>query len=70
MNMTSLAIQGTALYMTIQKKKVLGKFKDECAGVPIAEYIGLRPKPYSILRANEKVTDEKVIKKAKGVKNM
>ena len=49
-------------------KKVLGKFKDECAGVPIAEYIGLRPKLYSILRANEKVTDEKVIKKVKGVK--
>ena len=44
-------------------KKVIGKFKDECAGVPIAEYIGLRPKLYSILRA-----DEQVIKKAKGVK--
>ena len=38
-------------------KKVLGKFKDECAGVPIAEYIGLRPKLYSILRGNEKVPD-------------
>ena len=39
--------------------------KDECAGTPIAEYIGLRSKLYSILRA-----DEQVIKKAKGVKNM
>ena len=37
--------------------------KDECAGTPIAEYIGLRSKLYSILRA-----DEQVIKKAKGVK--
>jgi hypothetical protein len=37
--------------------------KDECAGVPIAEYVGLRPKMYSILKA-----DEKNIKKAKGVK--
>ena len=44
-------------------KKVLGKMKDECAGHPIAEYIGLRPKMYSILEA-----DGKNIKKAKGVK--
>ena len=44
-------------------KKIIGKFKDECSGVAIAEYIGLRPKLYSIMRA-----DEQVIKKAKGVK--
>ena len=44
-------------------KKVLGKMKDECAGTPIAEYVGLRPKMYSILKA-----DEKNIKKVKGVK--
>ena len=37
--------------------------KDECAGVSIAEYIGLRPKLYSVLRL-----DEQLIKKAKGVK--
>ena len=37
--------------------------KDECAGVPIAEYVGLRPKMYSVLRA-----DEQLIKKAKGVR--
>ena len=37
--------------------------KDECAGTPIAEYIGLCPKLYSVLRA-----DEQIIKKAKGVK--
>ena len=36
-----------------QNKKVIGKFKDECSGTPIAEYIGLRPKMYSILRADE-----------------
>ena len=35
--------------------------KDECAGTPIAEYIGLRPKMYSIVKA-----DEQNIKKAKG----
>ena len=44
-------------------KKVLGKMKDECAGDPIAENVGLRRKMYSILRA-----DEKTIRKAKGVK--
>ena len=37
--------------------------KDECAGTTIAEYTGLRPKLYSVLRA-----DEQLIKKAKGVK--
>ena len=46
-----------------QNKKVIGKFKDECSGIPIAEYVGLRPKMYSILRA-----DEQLIKKTKGVK--
>jgi len=46
-----------------KNKKVLGKMKDECAGTPIAEYMGLRPKMYSILKV-----DEKNIKKAKGVK--
>ena len=44
-------------------KKVLGKIKDECPGVPIAENVGLRPKMYSILRA-----DKKTIRTAKGVK--
>ena len=43
-------------------KKVLGKMKDECAGRPIAEYVGLRPKMYSILEACGKN-----LKKAKGV---
>ena len=44
-------------------KKVLGKMKDECAGCPIAEFIGLHPKMYSILEAGGRN-----IKKAKGVK--
>ena len=43
---------------------VLGKMKDECAGTPTAECVCLRPKMYSILKA-----EEKNIKKAKGVKN-
>ena len=48
-----------------QNKKVIGKFKDECSGTPIAEYVGLRPKMYSILRA-----DEQLIKKQKVSRNM
>ena len=44
-------------------KKVVGKMKDECAGRLIAEYVGLRPKMYSILEV-----DGGNIKKAKGVK--
>ena len=31
------------LYSTA-KKEVLGKVKDKCAGTPIAEFVGLRPK--------------------------
>ena len=36
--------------------------KDECEGKPIIEYVGLRPKMYSIM------TDDNNIRKAKGVK--
>ena len=45
-----------------KNKKVLGKFKDECGGVPIKEYVGLRPKMYSVITQTEE------IRKAKGVK--
>ena len=34
-----------------ENAKVLGKFKDELAGVPGAEFVGLRPKMYSLLDA-------------------
>ena len=51
------------LLHNVENKKVVGKMTDECAGRPIAEYIGLRPKMYSILEANGDNT-----KKAKGVK--
>ena len=36
------------LHSTVNKK-VLGKMKDECAGIPISEYVGLRSKMYSIM---------------------
>ena len=45
-----------------RNKKVLGKMKDEYNGRPIAEFVGLRPKMYSILEA-----DGHEKKKAKGI---
>ena len=46
-----------------ENKKVIGKFKDETAGVPIKEFIGLKSKMYSISLDNGENS-----KKAKGVK--
>ena len=45
-------------------KKVIGKFKDEVAGIPINEFIGLRSKIYSYLKdTNECGRTAKGIKK-------
>ena len=48
---------------TGKNKKVIGLFKDECGGVPITEFVGLKPKSYSF-----ETSDGKVEKKCKGVK--
>lgn len=45
-------------------KKVLGKFKDEMNGKIIKEFVGLRSKLYAIKPDD----DDKIIKKAKGIK--
>ena len=37
-----------------ENKKVIGKMKDEAAGIPIVEFIGLRSKMYSYMKDNEK----------------
>ncbi|GET63510.1 hypothetical protein RIR_jg28804.t2 [Rhizophagus irregularis DAOM 181602=DAOM 197198] len=48
--------------------KIPGKFKDECNGAVITEFIGLRPKMYSILKVGDETTNPKHgIRKAKGV---
>ena len=46
-----------------ENKKVIGKFKDEAAGVPIYEFVGLRSKMYSYVKK-----DSKGGKTAKGIK--
>jgi len=47
-----------------EKKKVLNKMKDKCAGRVIAEAVAIWPKMYLIIEEKEN------IKKAKGVKKM
>ena len=40
-------------YFDKTNKKVIGKFKDEAAGVPICEFVGLRSKMYSSIKDNQ-----------------
>ena len=40
-------------YFDKTNKKVIGKFKDEAAGVPICEFVGLRSKMYSYMKDNK-----------------
>ena len=48
-----------------KNKKVIGKFKDETAGLPITEWVGLRAKMYSM-----KLMDGKEKKTGKGIKKI
>ena len=50
-------------YFDNTNKKVIGKFKDEAAGVPICEFVGLPSKMYSYMKDNQKGG-----KTAKGIK--
>ena len=50
-------------YFDKTNKKVIGKFKDEAAGVPVCEFVGLRSKMYSYIKDNQKGE-----KTAKGIK--
>ena len=50
---------------SMRNKKVLGKMKDETHGIPITEFVGLRPKMYSLLYAEDGREVEK--KTAKGI---
>ena len=44
-------------------KKVIGKFKDEAAGIPVTEFVGLRSKMYSYILDNKQTK-----RTAKGIK--
>ena len=44
-------------------KKVLGKMKDECKGIPISEYVGLRSKMYSVMTEGKSKNRIEKIKK-------
>ena len=50
-------------FFDCSNKKVIGKFKDEAAGIPIVEFVGLRSKMYSYMKDNEKGS-----RTAKGIK--
>ena len=50
-------------YFNKTNKKVIGKFKDESAGIPITEFVGLRSKMYSYVKDNEQT-----VQTAKGIK--
>ena len=52
-----------SLFFNNINEKVIGKFKDETAGIPIIEFIGLRSKRYSYMK-----DDMKGGKTAKGIK--
>ena len=54
----------TSAYYDETNKKVLGKFKDECDGKPPCEFIGLRPKMYSLKVGSKEKKTGKGIKKA------
>ena len=62
---TSEYAQNHPLY-SLTNKKVLDKMKDETHGIPIQEFVGLRPKMYSILYTENNKQVEK--KTAKGIK--
>ena len=52
-------------YFNKTNKKIIGKFKDEAAGVPVVEFVGLRSKMYSYVKDNQKGG-----KTAKGIKKI
>ncbi|CAB4020348.1 Hypothetical predicted protein, partial [Paramuricea clavata] len=65
--LSSKYAQGHPLY-SIRNKKVLRKMKDETHGIPIQEFIGLRPKMYSMPYIETNKLVEK--KTAKGIKEV
>ena len=57
----------TSPYFDNKNNKVIGKFKDEAAGNPIVEFVGLRPKMYSFLVLDSATQELKGKHRAKGI---
>ena len=53
----------TSPYFDGSNKKVIGKFKCETKGMPIIEFVGLRPKMYSYLYQNSPKPEATIIEK-------
>ena len=51
-------------YRDDTNKKVLGKFKDECDGKSPSEFVGLRPKMYSLKIGSQETKTAKGVKRA------
>eukprot|EP01052_Picozoa_sp_SAG31_P049161 SAG31_NODE_10634_length_1114_cov_2.899507_1_plen_154_part_00 len=47
-DMSNFDHPATKHFYDMSNKKVVGKFKDETDGMPMREYVGLRPKMYSL----------------------
>ena len=50
-------------YFDTTNKKVIGKFKDEAASVPVTEFIGLRSKMYSNIKEDQLKVSKKILSK-------
>ena len=57
----------TSLYYGKTNKEIIGKLKDEAAGTPITEFVGLRSKMYPYIKDNDK--NEKKGKRNKNLKH-
>ena len=60
--LTLVTIQKLQSFLTRQRKKVIGKMKDDFGGFIVEEFVGLKSKMYSIKRI-----DGKELQTAKGV---
>jgi len=52
--LTTVTIPKSSKFVFGENKKVIGKFKDEAAGKPILEFVGLTSKMYSYITEEKK----------------
>ena len=61
--MVLFAFQVTSKFFFGENKKVIGKFKDEAAGKPILEFVGLKSKMYSYIKEHYEKVQLQITKK-------